>query len=378
MKKTAYRPFRLFVFPTLLSVFILSVSPLHAKPEQTTLVPFKGNVEHVFFHPLIVNPSMAFLPGRRGDYMRDWFVTSYEFKEFLNEIYERGYVLVSLKSLFEEKNGKIIRKQLYFPAGKKPLILSVDDLNYYKTMQTHGVAKRLEIRGGKLFTVIDTPAGEQYLDNHEIITIVDRFVKEHPDFSWNGAKGIIAPTGYKGVFGYNTVPSKKNTDCESERAKAITIAEYLKKDGWEFASHGYWHLQENRCSYQKLEKDITKWKAEVGSIVGPTNVHIYPFGDLIRKDMTKLDLMKNNGFKYFFGVTFVSSLKINDDTVYGNRIPIDGKYLMGHVSGSRTLQFCDIKTVIDPKRVAVYGRNNKKKESPSKIQVSGKASDQVN
>ncbi len=351
-----------------LNICLFSFSPVYSKNDPTPLVPFKGTVEHVFFHPLIVNPSNAFLPGKRGKYMCDWFVTSYEFKEFINEVYLRGYVLVSLKSLFEERDGKIIRKQLYLPEGKKPLLLSMDDLNYYKTMQTHGVAKRLEIRGGKLYTVMDTPAGEQYLDNHEVVTIIDRFVAEHPDFSWKGAKGIIAPTGYKGVFGYKTVPSKKNTEYDSERAKAIVIANFLKKSGWEFASHGYWHLAENKTSINKLTKDLTKWKDQVESIVGSTNIHIYPYGDIIREGDPKLDLMRSYGFKYYFGVTFVSTLKIEDNLVFGNRIPIDGKYIMGRVSGSRQSPFCNIKEVIDPKRLAVY---RKKKEPSTKIQVSG-------
>ena len=34
--------------------------------------------------------------------------------------------------------------------------------------------------------------------------ILNKFVKEHPDFSLNGEKGVVALTGYEGVLGYRT------------------------------------------------------------------------------------------------------------------------------------------------------------------------------
>ena len=37
-----------------------------------------------------------------------------------------------------------------------------------------------------------------------MVPLIDRFVEEHPDFSYRGAKGIVALTGYNGILGYRT------------------------------------------------------------------------------------------------------------------------------------------------------------------------------
>mgnify|MGYP000718429092 FL=1 len=34
-----------------------------------------------------------------------------------------------------------------------------------------------------------------------MVPLIDRFVEEHPDFSYRGAKGIVALTGYNGILG---------------------------------------------------------------------------------------------------------------------------------------------------------------------------------
>jgi hypothetical protein len=289
--------------------------------------------------------------------MCDWFVTVTEFREFISQAYQHGYVLVSLRDLIDNRSAVLSPEKLRLPEGKKPLILSIDDLNYYPTMRSRGTAKRLEVRNGRLYSVVDSPSGERFLNDNEIVTIIDNFVAAHPDFSWKGARGIIALTGYKGVFGYDTVPSKKNTSIESERAKATAIARYLKKNGWEFASHGYQHLAESKYSTATIARDAKRWNDEVAPIVGHTQIHIYPFGDILKEGDANLDVLKQAGFRYYFGTTFVSSLHIQGEIVYGNRIPIDGKYVMGRVSGSRHSQFCDIQTVIDPSRVLVFGKN---------------------
>jgi peptidoglycan/xylan/chitin deacetylase (PgdA/CDA1 family) len=327
-------------------------------------VPVSGSVvEHVFFHPLIVYSSAAFR-SENSKYMGNWFVTVQEFKAFLAEIYSRGFVLVSLRDIYESVDGTLRPKNVNLPANKKPLILSVDDLNYYKAMQSRGVAKRLVAQNGRLFSLVDSPVGEQLLEETEVVTIVDRFVKEHPDFSYNGAKGIIALTGYNGVFGYRT-HKLKSPDYESERSQAVQVANYLKRSGWEFASHGYKHTYESQLTPEKLERDIQRWQDEVASIVGPVKVHIYPCGDFVRSDTPSYEVMKKSPYRFLFGVNVKTKWKSSGNIVYGDRIPIDGKYLMGNFSGSRHSQFCDISRIVDPKRVQVFGRAHPQQQQPA-------------
>ena len=53
-----------------------------------------------------------------------------------------------------------------------------------------------------------------------MIPLIDTFVEEHPDFSYHGAKGIIALTGYNGVLGYRTdiaYKTRENLDEYQEK-----------------------------------------------------------------------------------------------------------------------------------------------------------------
>jgi len=327
---------------------------LFAEKSKGSVLPVAWNgvkVEHVFVHPLIVYPELAYSDGKKLRYMNDWFVTVTEFRAFISELYDHGYMLVSIRDIFEQKEDKIVPKSFTLPAGKKPLLLSIDDLNYYKTMQTHGIAKKLILRNGKLLSRIDSPTGEKDIEDSEAMMIVDRFVEEHPDFSYNNAKGVIAVTGYKGVFGYRTNETM-SPGYEKEKANAIAVTQYLKSKGWIFASHGYRHLDESHQKEDVFERDIRRWRAEVEPIVGVTPVHIFPFGSFVKEPNPSFELLEKYGFRYYFGVNVATNWEMMSFSIYGDRIPIDGKYMSGRLSGSRNSQFCNIRKTIDPKRAS--------------------------
>lgn len=309
-----------------------------------------NTVEHIFFHPLIVYPELAFKKDKFDTYMQNWFITLTEARSFFYQLYERGYMLVSLFDLYTLEADKTIKKNtIELPKGKKPLIISIDDLNYYPTMQTHGVTKKLLLQEDTLVSLISTPTGEKILKESELVNFLDKFIQEYPDFSYKGARGIIALTGYRGVFGYSTHQTKdKNYKTEVE--SAIKIANYLKNHGWQFASHGYAHLNEPLLNITTLNDDIKKWEKTVEPIVGKTNIHIFPFGAPVQKGSPHFKNLKQAGFYYFFGVNSVSRWHIQEGTVWGSRIPIDGKYLTGEIYGSKKSPFCVIKKTVDPLR----------------------------
>jgi hypothetical protein len=350
MNRIVFRMFSALAAIAVFSTITLAVDKAPIDIHDSSAITWNGmKVEHVFFHPAIVFPELAFAGNGGPRYMNDWFVTLTELKTFLQDMYERGYILVSLRDIFEEKNGKIISKTPLLPQGKKPLLLSVDDLNYYKTMQKRGVTKKLILKNGKLISLVNSPTGEQELEDVEVVTYIDKFVKEHPDFSYRGAKGIIALTGYNGVFGYKTHELKK-PEYEKEKADAIKVAQYLKSKGWEFSSHGYRHLQEPTLKPEVLERDVNRWRAEVEPIVGKTNIHIFPCGNPVKEGNPLFEIYHKNGYRYFFGVNPTVKWKMQTDSVYADRIPIDGKYISGRVSGSRQSQFCSITKIRDPLR----------------------------
>ena len=101
-------------------------------------------VIYVFYHPVITEPKVAFTQEKnqaKGNF--DWMITADEFKRSLNELYKHHYILINPHEAYDLKGKTVTRKELKLPKGKKPLILSIDDMNYYEYMRGHGYADRL-------------------------------------------------------------------------------------------------------------------------------------------------------------------------------------------------------------------------------------------
>ena len=79
-------------------------------------------------------------------------------------------------------------------------------MNYYEYMRGHGYADRL-VLDQKQHVVSETKDKNGKVttsETNDIVPILNQFVKDHPDFSLNGQKGVVALTGYNGVLGYRT------------------------------------------------------------------------------------------------------------------------------------------------------------------------------
>ncbi len=310
---------------------------------------FKGPVEHIFFHPLIAYPELAF----DGDSMQkgfdDYFVTVPEFKEILNELYQRGYILIDIRLLYKaDENGAVTKPELKIPKGKKPLVLSIDDLNFYRYMKKNGMAHGFAIDGeGKIVTFTDRPDGTRtYSDDNEIVPILERFVSEHPDFSYGGARGIIASTGYEGTLGFRTDETDAPDYLET-CAEAKKIADKLKEMGWIFACHSYGHNSPSKRTVEQMKKDCDRWIEEARPILGFTDIYIYPFGELIKDSDPKFQYLQERGYRMFCGVQKTPYLRYHPDYVLQQRRNIDGIALK---SSDRITDMLDVSKIIDPKR----------------------------
>jgi Predicted xylanase/chitin deacetylase len=333
-------------------------SPTPTPIPTPTLVAYNGPIRHIFFHPLIVFSERAF----DGDFMEkgynDWFVTEKEFKLMIDSIYKNNYILIDINSMYELKteNGKttITRKQLMLPEGKKPLVISIDDLNYYKYMLDNGNASKLVLDSeGNVRTLSVQIDGTQTIGSDDIVPILDDFVKLHPDFSFNGAKGTIALTGYEGVLGYRT-NNIDSPDYNNEKAEALKVIARLKETGWNFACHGYGHRNAGKISKEKLIDDTNRWKTEVESLIGYTPVYIYPFGARVNEQENdpKLESLMSLGFHIFCAVGPDGVVSYHSSFVTLDRKSIDGLSL--HIKSKYLTDLFDIESVIDSARPDNY------------------------
>src|SRR5699024_3638637 len=100
-----------------------------------------ANVSHLFFHSLVADPERAFDGDEDSAGYLDYMVTIDEFNEIIQQVYDRDYILVSPHDLYTtNSDGSVESKPLELPEGKKPLVLSFDDLSYYEYMEEIGRA----------------------------------------------------------------------------------------------------------------------------------------------------------------------------------------------------------------------------------------------
>ena len=294
------------------------------KDEDVTLVPYEGGVEHIFFHPLMAYPELSFL-GPQAQGYNDWFITVEEFHRTLEELYKRDFILVHLEDVYERVDGKIKEKTLKLPEGKKPLVISIDDVNYYDYMREEGNVHQLILDDkGHVATYSVNPEGEEVISyENEIIPILDTFVDENPDFSLEGAKGVIALTGYEGVLGYRT----NNLDSphyEEEKEKAIAVVERLKETGWTFGNHSYTHIDIGNATLERVKRDTERWKEEVEIITGPTPLYFYPFGSRVKPGGEIFQYLVEEGYEVFAAVGPTTHTEIIHDAYTQDRRRIDG------------------------------------------------------
>ena len=318
--------------------------------EKAALVDYTDDIPHIFLHSLIVYPEMIFtdLTTPMGGY-NSGFSEKAEFEKILPQLYERGYVLYDLDKLWVKQDGKMVRQKIMLPEGKTPLILSVDDVAY---AYGDGYAQQLFVDdSGELMYRVNNPSGGvDIIPDGDVMGVVDAFVAEHPDFSWNGHKGTIALTGFQGAFGY---PSYDDPAYQTEIKK---VADALRADGWSFASHSYTHnsgvygFWGTGCIPDKIYYDINKWVDRVSPWIGETNLFLAPFG--YRATGEALQHVLNAGFNIYCTVDDHVVNELYDNYALQSRIEIGG-YSMTYYRDILNELFFDVDSVLDPDRPPV-------------------------
>ena len=310
--------------------------------EKAALVDYTDDIPHIFLHSLIVYPEMIFtdLATPMGGY-NSGFSEKAEFEKILPQLYERGYVLYDLDKLWVKQDGKMVRQKIMLPEGKTPLILSVDDVAY---AYGDGYAQQLFVDdSGELMYRVNNPSGGvDIIPDGDVMGVVDAFVAEHPDFSYQGHKGTIALTGFQGAFGYDyDIPE------QADQMRVVVAA--LKARGWNFASHSYTHNRVNNfygpgCSVEKISYDINKWVDHVVPCIGETRLFIAPFG--YRVQQPALQCILDAGFEIYCTVDSKVYNELNDDYALMSRIEIGG-YSMTYYRDILNERFFDVDSVFD-------------------------------
>lgn len=318
------------------------------------VVEYSGDVYHLFTHCLVANPDIAFKKSNdmAVHYDSDCLLPS-EFERALEQLYKNDFVLCDIRKTYEIVDNKARRTSFLFPLGKKPLVLSFDDVVYDPNKSGKGMADRLVVENGKIAA---ETFGEGVSFDDEFVGILEKFVDDHPDFSFEGAKGILCLTGFSGILGYRTFEGSENKESEIKKAKEVV--DVLKNSGWQFASHSFAHGHMKNMTPQKMREDVFKWQTQVASIIGNTDLYVYPYGEWEISQTVdgktsiseKHAALVDGGFKVFFGVgsaPFYSYLPfVGDDRyLFMDRCSLDGVTLRSESENIR--KYFDPKQIID-------------------------------
>ena len=273
-----------------------------------------GDIPHLCFPTLIYDTTMAFDGDDRASDYNTTMVTCDEFSAILQSLYDSGYILIDIHTIAEmvtdERGTSSMEEQkLKLPEGKRPIILSQDNVNYSNVRNGDGIATKLVLdQDGKVKAQYTDSEGHDVAGDYDFIPILDSFIEKHPDFSFRGARGIVSVSGSEGVFGYRISSAAEEGSAEEGAVQGqdasiqsaggsaanqddtvSAIASALRAEGWSIACAGWSHNYMNDMSLESFSAEIDNWLKYVGSLTGPADILFYPYGAEVEYPGEKLN-----------------------------------------------------------------------------------------
>jgi hypothetical protein len=341
---------------------------LTATSHTSEVREYRGPIEVICVRSLIADTDTAFA-GRYHSGNTDLYLTTSEFEKILENLYERDYVLVDPENLIESSDPTfLLERNLKVPKGKKPLVVVIENLQYNAAAYSCGTCRRLvlndenqvcgEYKNSRGDTIVSRTA--------ESIGILDTFVENHPDFTYDGAKGIISVSGYEACFGY--IISEDEVDDRNSalvaanqpqinptaeeiaynRNRVTEIVNVLADNGWQFASCTYSYIEDCRNTEKPiLVEDTEKWLDQIGSLFGEVHMLVYPNGNYIYGTDERAVYYKNLGFRIFFGGGATPYYTYGDNYLYLDRAMMSYKTL----NRKAYEELFDYTQILDPARI---------------------------
>lgn len=303
---------------------------LHQQYEEAkqNMVLWEDNskVLNLSFQLLIADPARAFVDETYGVSYQNNFITTTEFSNILQQLYENNYILVGLDDIYHMETDELGQtylsdKELYLPQGKKPVIITQTQVNYNTYMVDSdgdklpdkggdGFASKLLIdENGNLTCEMVNSDGSITTGAYDLVPILDSFVQTHADFSYKGAKAILAVTGYDGLFGYRTTAAAGEFFGEEIRQdeieQATAVIQKLRETGYDIACYTYENMGYGEAEIDAITADLNGWSTEVMPILDGVDIFVFAKSDIANPSTIysgeKFNKLSALGFKYFIG-----------------------------------------------------------------------------
>lgn len=338
-----------------------------------------SQIVNLSFQLLVADPARGFTHETYGNSINRNFVTTVEFSKILQQLYSNGYILVDFDDFVDtviapDGTASYNAKTLYLPSGKKPIMLTQTNVNYnYYLIDSDddkiadgkgaGIASKLLWDGSNFTCEMVDANGQTVTGAYDLVPILESFIKEHPDFSYRGARATLALTGYNGLFGYRTHPSAANTFGETAYRQAIqdatAVANALRQSGYKLACYTYENIPYGDRSVTQIKNDLNGWINEVVPILGNLDILAYAQLTDISTDEVysgeKYNTLRDAGFRYYLGFceNGKSWASITNEYVRQGRILVTGSNLTHHADWFAPL--FDAASVLDTTRGNVPG-----------------------
>jgi len=204
-----------------------------------------------------------------------------------------------------------------------------------------GFASKLIWDGANFTNEMVDATGNTVTGAYDLIPILENFIKEHPDFSFRGARATIALTGYNGLFGYRTQAGQQDESAKQQAVEdASAVAQALQKRGYKLACYSYSNdYQYGKDGISIIKNDLNKWDNEVSPILGDLDTFVYPLNNDISADKgaysgERFDILREKGFRYYLGICEDGTpwAFVDANYIRQGRIMVSGSNLAHHAN----------------------------------------------
>ncbi len=348
----------------------LSEAREHYQQIIGSMVSWKAaDVPNLSFHVLIADPVRAFKDKTYASSYKKNFVTITEFAAILQQLYDNGYVLVDLDDFYGTHHNSSIGRdvfgesELFLPEGKKPLMITETNANYYTYMVDPNEDGKPDAKGagfasklcydGEFYNELVNADGSISTGAYDLVPILEAFIEANPDFSYKGARATIAFSGYDGVLGYRiNSKSLSESRLQEEREGAAAIVQALKDAGYTLACYTYNNVNYSSKDASSIQSDLRKWADEITPWIGELDVLVFAkdgdIGDANPYSGSKFNVLYNAGFRYFMGTADTPWNQVDELYIRHNRINVTGTNLNKHADLYSGM--FDASTVLDTAR----------------------------
>ena len=321
---------------------------------MSSLIEYKDptTIPNLSFHVLIHDMAQALKSKDYGGSYNKNFVSTSEFTKILENLYRNGYVLVDFESFVGAKtdingNAQFEAVPIHLPADKKPVMITETMVNYFAymidpnndgTVDHTGFASKLVLdEYGEIKAEYVDANGQTNVGNFDLVPILEDFIKSHPDFSYRGARAILAVTGHEGVFGVRinsaVVANKGNDYWEKEVAGAKDITNAQREKCYTIACYTYKNDAYAGWSVAQISADLQSWTTQIASVIGNEDPFVFAkTSNISDYNGNAFQTMYQSGFRYFISNADSPMTQVNPTYVRQNRLMVTGETMQHYTS----------------------------------------------